>query len=740
MEHDPLKGAPKIDGFEITRHIGRGGMGDVWEARQNVLGRKVAIKVLAKNLSRSEHFLARFMREAYTLGRLQHPGIVSIHDFRSTPDGMCCIIMEYVEGPKRGEPCTLYDLIVSKKLTPDRTRFIILQVLHALQYAHEEGVIHRDIKPTNVLIDRYGRVKVVDFGIAAMPADPTRKQLTYVGGPLGTAEYMAPEQTEDATKADHRADIYAVGVVIYEMLVGVRPKGMFGMPSKVRPAIDPAWDQIIEKALQHDRDQRFADAGEMIASIQTIRGGTISANPALPIGYSPPGETGPRDVVGGLPFDEEPEEFSTGTTPLPYNTPTAADDPDVVLVKTRDAKENDPSDTELLPEEGEPEIPSWMHKRRDQAGILDDTHPDLHADAASEPLFEGPAPGVMDSTMRLDKKDLESSPEPAAELPLAASEDLEDWLTAGPAPVGHDSSQMIEIAAHLAPTSDEVPSEPSPEEPQEAEKPTIDAPEAGEKEAPPLDLATAQKTLLPSADLEALPEGDFVELCLEAATTAPTEGDRAIPFRPALRPPTIKLFVLDDGSRLEGEWHRIREPRFVIGRTEGDLIIEYDRSMSSRHAEIAREEKGDGVYEFMIRDLGTTNGTFARASRATLDSEQEFLLGYRRYKLICDCQDNPQSAPYDKLIEVNKKGTGKAFRLGKPPVIIGRDPTQCNLLILDDPFLSPVHAVLKRDQRNRWVIKNYNSKNGIWIQIKEMKLSSGGEFQIGAQRFIVQMT
>src|SRR5688572_24779760 len=119
LEHDPLKGAPKIDGFEITKHIGRGGMGDVWEARQNVLGRKVAIKVLAKNLSRSEHFLARFMREAYTLGRLQHPGIVSIHDFRSTPDGMCCIIMEFVEGPKRGEPCTLYDLIVSKKLTPE---------------------------------------------------------------------------------------------------------------------------------------------------------------------------------------------------------------------------------------------------------------------------------------------------------------------------------------------------------------------------------------------------------------------------------------------------------------------------------------------------------------------------------------------------------------------------------------------------------------------------------------------
>ncbi|MCA9072009.1 MAG: serine/threonine protein kinase, partial [Planctomycetaceae bacterium] len=144
-EHNPLANAPKIDGFEMTRHVGRGGMGDVWEAKQNVLGRKVAIKVLAKNLSHSEHFLARFTREAHTLGRLQHPGIVSIHDFRSSPDGLCCIIMEYVEGPTRGEPTTLFDLILRKELTPERIRFLILQVLHALQYAHEEGVIHRDI-------------------------------------------------------------------------------------------------------------------------------------------------------------------------------------------------------------------------------------------------------------------------------------------------------------------------------------------------------------------------------------------------------------------------------------------------------------------------------------------------------------------------------------------------------------------------------------------------------------------
>ena len=751
-EHDPLKSAPKIDGFEITRHIGRGGMGDVWEARQNVLGRKVAIKVLAKNLSHSEHFLARFTREAYTLGRLQHPGIVSIYDFRSSPDGLCCIIMEYVEGQKRGEPSTLYDLIVAKELTPDRTRFLILQVLHSLEYAHAEGVIHRDIKPTNVLIDRFGRVKVVDFGIAAMPSDPNRKQLTYVGGPLGTAEYMAPEQTEDATKADHRADLYAVGVVIYEMLTGMRPRGVFAMPSKIKPELTPAWDNVITKALQPDREHRYANAAEMIEAIQAIQSGGPPANiitAAEP--FFPPGAGAFPAPIGELPFDEEPEEFPGQKTPLPAHTPTSdnADMSAHVLIEDTPAR---PSDTDPLLEENDPHIPAWMIKRRDRAASVEDTQADSideEVPEAAEAKAAGSDSSILASSLHLDRRELEAKEESSDDIPAADVRDLDEWLAPGPAPKSQsDSSHLIEVAAHLVPAEEQSAEA---EEQPESDDPAIEesAKVSGGQPAPTgtSGILTTEDTgegvaapLEPPA-VEDLPEGHFIELCYHAALSPKSPRDKAILFRPAIRPPTIKICVLDDGSHREGEWLRIRQPRFVIGRKEGDLVISHDRNISSRHAEISLRDAGDGISEFFIQDLNTTNGTFARASRATLEDGQEFLLGFRRYKLVLNCRDEPGQPSYDKLVEVKRsskrKGKPKSFRLDKQPIVIGRDPQKCNLLILDDPFLSPVHAVLKKDQRGRWAIKNYNSKNGIWIKIDEMKLVSGGEFQIGGQRLIV---
>lgn len=728
---DPLAYAPKIDGFEITRHIGRGGMGDVWEARQNVLGRKVAIKVLARNLSHSAHFLARFTREAYTLGKLQHPGIVGIHDFRSSPDGLCCIIMEYVEGLKRGEPTTLYDLIVAKELTPERTRFLILQVLDSLQYAHEEGVIHRDIKPTNVLIDRYGRVKVVDFGIAAMPSDPNRKQLTYVGGPLGTAEYMAPEQTEDATKADHRADLYAVGVVIYEMLTGMRPRGMFALPSKIKPEIDPAWDEVINKALQSDREHRYANALEMISAIQAIPTASPNAGglemPATPL---PAVRGGFPPSIGEAPLDKEREEFPKSNTPPPVHTPTSdsADD-------SKEASESpSPSDTDSLLEDDDPDLPAWMQKRRERAAAIEDT---LAADSAVDP---NPDASASDSSLSLDRRDVEAADVPDGEHALADSADLDGWLSPAPAPAGKDSAQSIDVAAN--PVSAEQKPEVEPESDDPAAVTFGPTPESQAQPTGSSGILTTEETGKDVGESGAdLPDGDFVELCYDASRTPKSPRDKAILFRPAIRPPTIKICVLDDGGRREGQWLRIRQPSFIIGRKEGDLVIGHDRNISSRHAEILLRDAGNGISEFFIQDLDTTNGTFARASRATLEDGQEFLMGFRRYKLVLNHQDETGRPPCDRLVEVKRgsqrKRNFKTFRLDKQPVVIGRDPEKCNLLILDDPFLSPVHAVLKKDQRNRWAIKNYNSKNGIWIKIDEMKLVSGGEFQIGGQRLIV---
>ncbi len=738
QDHDASISAPKIEGFEITRHIGRGGMGDVWEARQLVLGRKVAIKVLAQNLSHSEHFLARFTREAYTLGRLHHPGIVGIHDFRSNPDGLCCIIMEYVEGPNRGDPTTLHDLIRARELDVDRTRFLILQVLHSLQYAHEEGVIHRDIKPTNVLIDRNGRVKVVDFGIAAMPGDRSGgKQLTYAGGPLGTAEYMAPEQTEDATQADHRADLFAVGVVIYEMLTGTRPRGAFAPPSQAKPGIDAAWDAVVQKALQPEREKRYADAREMIAAIQLIRG-AATAGPLdeVPPEYLPASPALLPAPVRERPF-EEPEDFAPGKTPLPINTPTVADPARPESVDGESGSAERSGATDLPSDEDDEEIPPWLVKRREREKALKDTQ--VHSSAEdSENALDFPEPSNADSAVRIDKRVAVSDAEPSGEVPAANAEDLAAWLADGPIPGSAGSSHLLEIAAHLAPTkeglSEDEPSEPAGESKAD-DRVAAGSPTGAASGTATEDVPTDDKS--PISD--DLPEGDFVELATEAGVDPPCPGDKAMLFRPANRPPVIKICVLDDGSGREGEWFRIRQPSFVIGRNEGDLIISHDKSISGRHAEIRLEQTGDSLFELLIRDLNTTNGTFARASRAILEDGQEFLLGCRRYKLVCNCPSEAGGPPFDQLQEITKKGRGKTLRLGRPPVTIGRDPMQCDLLVLDDPFLSPLHAVLKRDDKNRWVIKNYNSRNGVWIQIEEMQLVSGGEFQIGSQRFIVQI-
>lgn len=250
--------------YEILELIGRGGMGAVYKARQKALDRFVAVKILPLEVSVDRDFAERFVREAKTMARLNHPNIVSVYDFGTTIEGHLFFVMEFVEGT------TLHQMIKTVGLNPAQSLEIIVAVCEALQFAHEEGVVHRDVKPANVLVDTKGRVKVMDFGLARIDQpDAQEWGHTITGAVLGTPDYMAPEQ-KSGLRVDHRADIYSLGVMLYEMLCGQVPQGVFDPPS-VRVRVDERVDQVVIRAMQQEPDRRYSNTCEMRTEVQTIR-------------------------------------------------------------------------------------------------------------------------------------------------------------------------------------------------------------------------------------------------------------------------------------------------------------------------------------------------------------------------------------------------------------------------------------------------------------------------------------
>ena len=221
---------------------------------------------------------------------------------------------------------------------------------------------------------------------------------------------------------------------------------------------------------------------------------------------------------------------------------------------------------------------------------------------------------------------------------------------------------------------------------------------------------------------------------------AQSEGsqDSSLPFRPVNRPPTLILCALDDGSRDDGEWYRVRKSEFRIGRTEGDpgvpndIRISNDNGISGIHLAITLRVD-DGRYRYYLADLGSRNGTFVRVSRAALKPDQELLLGARRYRFQTPGAANP------KLVEMTARGDGTEFPLMEGDNTLGTDAARCDIAITGDPFVSSTHARIFKDRKNRWVIENLDSLNGIWLRIEEMALDTGGEFQIGEQRFLVRI-
>ncbi len=254
----PRAVAPAVIGrhfpaYQILGIEGQGGMGTVYRARQKKLDRPVAIKVLHPEFACDVDFTERFAREARTLAKLQHPGIVGIHDFGESHK-IFYLVLEYVSG------ANLRLLIERGELKPKESLEIARQVCRALDYAHARGVVHRDIKPENILVDDTGRVRLADFGLAKLIGSGGRPaSLTEMQEVLGTVNYVAPEQWDSPRTVDGRADLYSLGVVLYEMLTGHVPLGRFDPPSS-RARIARRTDEAILRALSRDPRRRFRTA------------------------------------------------------------------------------------------------------------------------------------------------------------------------------------------------------------------------------------------------------------------------------------------------------------------------------------------------------------------------------------------------------------------------------------------------------------------------------------------------
>jgi eukaryotic-like serine/threonine-protein kinase len=267
--------------YRIQRKLGAGGMADVYLAEDQELGRRVAIKILNGRHANDDQFIERFRREAKNAAALNHPSIVSIYD-RGEAEDTYYIAMEFLDGR------TLKELVVSRGAAPINVAIeYARQILSALRFAHRHGIVHRDIKPHNVLVDAEGRVKVTDFGIARAGTS----QMTETGSIVGTAQYLSPEQARGG-EVDPRSDLYSLGVVLYELLTGKTPfdgdtpveiamKHLSNAPeppSKLRSDIPPELDKVVLRALAKDPNERYQSADEMEADLERVaRGAPVSA-------------------------------------------------------------------------------------------------------------------------------------------------------------------------------------------------------------------------------------------------------------------------------------------------------------------------------------------------------------------------------------------------------------------------------------------------------------------------------
>jgi predicted Ser/Thr protein kinase len=265
-EDEILPAGTLIGQYKIEALVGRGGMGAVYRAKHTMLQRVVALKILPAKFAKDAEFVQRFRREAQALANLAHPNIVSVHDL-GVQGEIYYFAMEYVDG------VNMRDILAQKKLSPEDALKVVPQLCEALEYAHSQGIIHRDIKPENILVDKNGRAKIADFGLAKiLKGETSMIPLTQTNVVMGTIDYMAPEQRDNLKRVDHRVDIYSLGVVLYEMLTGQLPVGRFAPPSK-NLKIDVRIDEVVLKALEQNPDQRYQRASHMGSAVSNVSAG-----------------------------------------------------------------------------------------------------------------------------------------------------------------------------------------------------------------------------------------------------------------------------------------------------------------------------------------------------------------------------------------------------------------------------------------------------------------------------------
>jgi eukaryotic-like serine/threonine-protein kinase len=299
------EGSTIDDRYRLLRRIGSGGMADVWLAEDSHLQRSVALKILHRRFAQDREFVERFRREAEAAAGLSHPNVVAVFD-RGDVEGTYYIAMQLLEGRSLKE-------LIDRGLTPEQSVALIRQVLEAAGFAHRHGVVHRDLKPQNVLVDDEGKATVTDFGIARAGAS----EITQAGSVMGTPHYLSPEQAQGQA-VTAVSDLYSIGVILYEALAGRVPFEADSAvaiamkqvshtpqrPSSIAPAVSPALDAVVMRALEKDPGQRFQSAEAFIAALDSA-----ARNPDAEPGGTAAFAPLPPPVVGpGEPDEDDPEE------------------------------------------------------------------------------------------------------------------------------------------------------------------------------------------------------------------------------------------------------------------------------------------------------------------------------------------------------------------------------------------------------------------------------------------------